>query len=148
MNEFTITKHIDAPVETVWEVLDDFGNIQQWNAGVKASEQTSDGAVAEGSTRHCDFKPFGAVNERIERYEPNQRMTIDLYETFKLPISHATADFKLAAERDGTALTIHYSYALNRLGRAAKGVTDSQLRKGLGGLADGLAIESERLTTT
>jgi hypothetical protein len=71
MPEFTITRQIGAPVETVWEVLNDFGDIHKWSPGVTASELTSEGVVAEGSTRHCDFAPFGGVNERIERHEPN-----------------------------------------------------------------------------
>jgi uncharacterized protein YndB with AHSA1/START domain len=146
MPEFTITQHINTPIESVWEVLDDFGDIQRWNDGVKASELTSDGRVSQGSTRHCDFAPFGAVNERITGYEPNQRMIIHLYETFKLPISDATADFRLAESADGTVLTINYTYTLNRIGRAAKAYTDKQLRKGLGGLATGLQKEAERIS--
>ncbi len=146
MEEFTITHQIDAPVETVWAVLDDFGDIQRWNTGVKTSALTSDGPVAQGSTRHCDFTPFGGVEERIDHYEPSVRMTVNIHETNKLPISDAIADFKLAAHEAGTALTIHYTYTLNRLGRMAKRTTDKQLRKGLGGLAEGLQQEAERIT--
>lgn len=148
MAEFTITRHINAPIATVWEVIDDFGDIQRWNDGVKASALTSDGPVGQGSTRHCDFVPFGAVEERIVGYEPNQRMTIDLYETHKLPISKAIADFHVAVAEDGTDLRIEYSYTLNRVGRAAKGYTDKQLRKGLGGLAEGLQREAERIAAS
>ena len=53
--EFTITRQIDAPVETVWAVLEDFGDIQRWSPGVTNSNLTSEGPVSEGSTRHCDF---------------------------------------------------------------------------------------------
>lgn len=145
MPEFTITRQIAAPVDTVWHVLDDFGDIQRWNPGVAASGLTSQGPVAEGSTRHCDFKPFGGVDERIERYEPNQRMTVHLHETFKLPISDAIADFNLASRHGGTELTLRYNYTLNRLGRMAKGTTAKQLQKGLGGLAEALQQESESI---
>ena len=145
MPEFTITRTIAAPVETVWEVLDAFGSIADWGSGVKFSELTSDGAVAEGSTRHCDFAPLGAVNERIEAYVPNERMTVSLYETFKLPISHAIADFSLGSVDGGTELSIHYSYTPNRLGRLAKKTTDKQMQKGITGLADDLQRESERV---
>ncbi len=147
MPEFTITRQIDAPVSTVWEVLNDFGDIQRWNPGVAASELTSQGPVTAGSTRHCDFAPFGGVNERIERFEPNQRLTVDLYETFKLPISSAEADFNIAAAGDGTELKLVYSYTLNFMGRLMKGKTDKMLRKGIGGLAKSLAVESERVTS-
>ena len=145
MPEFTITREIAAPVETVWGVLNDFGDIQRWNSGVKASALTSDGPVSQGSTRHCDFTPFGAVKERIETHEPNSRMTIDLYETFKLPISGATADFNIATNGDGTELNLNYSYTTNRLGGVAKRATEKQMRKGITGLADELQQESERI---
>ncbi len=145
MAEFTITRHINAPVEKVWGVLDDFGAISDWNGGVKSSALTSDGPVSEGSTRHCDFAPLGGVNERIETYVENERMTINLFETFKLPISGAVADFNIAVEDDGTALTLHYSYTANRLGRVAKGTTEKQMRKGISGMADDLQKESERV---
>ena len=116
MPEFTITRQIAAPVERVWEVLDDFEDIQRWSPGVTSSELTSDGPVSEGSTRHCDFAPLGGVNERIDKYEPNRRMTVNLYETFKLPISGAMADFNIGPHDGGTELTIHYSYTPNLLG--------------------------------
>jgi len=146
--EFTVTRQIDAPVETVWEVLHDFGDIQRWSPGVAHSELTSDGPVGEGSTRHCDFSPFGSVNERIDRHEPNQRLTVNLIETSKLPISGAVADFNIAPHDGGTELTIHYSYTLNGLGRLVKGYTDKQMRKGIGGLARGLKEESESTALT
>lgn len=146
--EFTITRQIDAPVETVWEVLHDFGDIQRWSPGVTGSELTSHGPVGEGSTRSCDFAPFGGVNERIDRHEPNERLTVNLYETFKLPISGAVADFNIAPLDDGTELTLHYSYTPNLLGRVMKGYTDKQMRKGISGLAKGLQQESERVATS
>jgi hypothetical protein len=109
---------------------------------------TSDGDVGAGSTRHCDFAPFGGVNERVARHEPNQRLTVDIYETSRLPISGAVADFNIAPLDGGTELTLHYSYTLNALGRLVKGYTDTQMRKGLGSMAKGLQLESERIATT
>jgi len=128
-------------VETVWEVLRDFGDIQRWSPGVTYSELTSQGPVSEGSTRHCDFAPFGGVNERVDQYLPNERLTVNLYETFKLPISGAIADFNIAPHDDGTQLTLHYRYTPNRLGRLMKGYTEKQMRKGIGGMAKGLQRE-------
>lgn len=78
---------------------------------------------------------------------PNQHLTGHIYETFKLPISEAVADFNISPHGDGTDLTIHYSYTLNRLGRIAKGYTDKQMRKGIAGMTKGLQEESERLET-
>lgn len=146
--EFTITRHIEAPVETVWEVLHDFGGIQQWSPGVSYSELTSEGPVGEGSTRRCDFAPFGGVNEHIELHQPNERLTVNINETTKLPISGAVADFNIAPHDGGTELTLHYSYVLNTMGRLVKGYTDKQMRKGIGSMAKGLQQESERIAAT
>jgi len=147
MPEFTITRHIAAPVASVWEVLEDFGDIQRWNPGVTASSLTSEGPVTEGSTRHCDFAPFGGVNERVDRFEPESRLTVDLYETSRLPISNAVADFNIAESEGGTELVLNYSYTLNFMGRMMKGYTDKQMRKGIGGLAKSLQLESERIAS-
>jgi uncharacterized protein YndB with AHSA1/START domain len=144
--DFTITRQINAPVEKVWEVLEKFGDIADWNSGVKRSSLTSQGPVSEGSTRHCDLAPFGGVEERIGSYLPNERMTVNIEEASKLPMSSAVADFNIAAQAVGTELTLHYSYTSNRLGRMAKGTTDKQMRKGITGLADDLVRESERIT--
>ena len=147
MPEFTITRQIDAPVETVWEVLHDFGDIQRWSPGVTTSELTSNDPVGEGATRQCGFAPFGGVQEKIDLHEPNERLTVNIYETSKLPISNAVADFNIAPKDGGTELTLHYSYTLNTMGRLVKGYTDKQMRKGIGGMARGLQQESERLAT-
>jgi uncharacterized protein YndB with AHSA1/START domain len=147
MPDFTITRQVAAPADRVWQVLDDFGHIARWSPGVKSSQLTSDGPVSEGSTRRCDLAPLGEVDERILTCEPNRRMTVDLYATFKLPISGAVADFKLAPRDGGTEVTIHYSYTPNLLGRLLKGTTDKQLRKGIGGMAKALQKESERIAT-
>ena len=147
MPEFTIIRHLDAPIDKVWEVLDNFGDIASWSPGVKRSALTSQGPVSEGTTRHCDFTPLGAVEERIEAYIPNERMTVKLYETSKLPISSAVADFSLEPHGDGTQLTLNYNYTLNRLGRIAKGQTDKQMRKGMNGLVGDLDKESQRIAT-
>jgi len=147
MPGFTFTSQIDAPVEVVWEVLRDFGDIQRWSPGVTASELTSQGPVNAGTTRHCDFAPFGGVNERIDLHRPNERLVVKIYETFKLPISGAVADFNIAPHDGGTELTLHYSYTLNLLGRLVKGYTDKQMRKGIGSMARGLQRESERIAS-
>jgi uncharacterized protein YndB with AHSA1/START domain len=146
--EFTVTRQIDAPVETVWEVLHDFGDIQRWSPGVTTSELTSNDPVGEGATRQCGFAPFGGVHEKIDLHEPNERLTVNIYETSKLPISNAVADFNITPKDGGTELTLHYSYTLNTMGRLVKGYTDKQMRKGIGGMAKGLQSESERLATT
>lgn len=143
MPDFTLTRQVAAPVEAVWAVLEDFGGIQSWSSGVKASELTSNGPVGQGSTRHCDFSPAGGVNERVDRFNPNQRLTVNIFETSKLPISNAIADFAIAPKDGGTELTLNYDYTPNLMGRFMFGMLDKQMRKGMDGLATDLQRASE-----
>lgn len=142
---FTVTRQIDAPVEKVWEVLHDFGNVSRWNDGIKTSALTSEGPVAEGSTRSCEFAPFGSVSERIHNHEQHERMTIHIFEASKLPISSAVADFNLTPNEGGTEVTIDYSYEPNLLGKLMKGYTHKQMEKGIAGVAKNLDVESRRI---
>ena len=70
---------------------------------------------------------------------------VNLCETWKLPISSAVADFNIAPKDGGTELTLHYSYKRNFLGRLSGPFTERMLRRGIGGLAKSLQLESERL---
>jgi hypothetical protein len=71
-------------------------------------------------------------------------LTVNLYETFKLPISGATADFNIAPNGDSTDLTLIYNYTPNRMGKLMRRTTLKQMTKGIGGLADALKEASER----
>jgi hypothetical protein len=73
---------------------------------------------------------------------------VSLYETFKLPISDAVADFNIAEKDGATELNLHYSYTPSWMGRLMKGYTETQMRKGIGGLAKGLQRESERIAAS
>lgn len=147
MPELAITRRIDAPVEVVWEVLDDYGAIERWSPGVKRSRLTSTGSVGVGTTRHCDFA-FGGAIERIDVYEPNRRMTVNLVETFKLPMSGAVVDFRLRPVDTATELTFHYSYTPNLMGRLLATLLGKRLAAGLDGIVTGLQRECERLAVS
>jgi len=144
MPEIRVTRQIQAPLKTVWDVLNDFGDIQRWSPGVKHSKLTSDGPVEKGSTRYCDFASLGSVHERIEAYVPNEQMTISLYEPSKLPISSAMADFQLTSIEDGTMLELNYTYVPNFIGRLLKGKVHKEMNKAMEGLAKALQRECER----
>ena len=145
MRQFQLSRLIHAPIDRVWNVMDDFGNIAEWNAGVSASRMLTEGEVSHGTERRCDLAPMGAVHERITRHEVGERMTIHIYKAFKLPLKEAVADFTFASKGDDTEATVDYSYTPNVFGRIMGPWLDKQLRKGIGGLLKGLQEESERV---
>lgn len=50
MREFAIARRIAAPIDEVWYLLADSGDIQRWNPGVAGSSLTSDGPANDGGT--------------------------------------------------------------------------------------------------
>ena len=147
MPQITITRRINAAVDVVWSVLDDYGDIQRWSPSVKRSRLTSAGPTGVGTTRHCDFA-FGAAVERIEAYVPDSRLTVRLIEMFKLPMSDAVADLMLTPDGEATELAFTYRFTPNLMGRLLGGVLEKQLSNGLGALVNGLQQESERIAVS
>ena len=145
MGHFTVSRHIDASVDRVWDVLDDFGDIQRWNPGVTASALMTQGDVSQGSERVCELKPVGTIKERITSYNPGEQMTIHIYEMSKLPLKEGIADFTLAPADGGTDVTIDYRYTASF--RLMEPFMKKPLTKGLGGLLKGLQIESEKVAS-
>ena len=140
MDNFTVSRTIDAPVNAVWNELADFGNIYVWNPGVTESYLTSDQGEGVGATRHCSLSPLGAIQERIVEWEPNRQLKINIYDFAKLPMKNAFADFRLEDLGDGrTRVDLHYEYENSALGRfIPRGYFRGQLERGMGGLLTGL----------
>lgn len=148
MLELVMVRQIHAPVHVVWNVLDDYGEIQRWSPGVKRSGLTTPGPVGVGTVRFCDFAPMGRALERIDVYEPHQRMTISLLETSLVPLSDVTVDFSLVSHDTGTQLTVTYRGTPNRAMRLLARLFPRQMAKGLDGIVTGLQRESERVAQT
>ena len=146
MPEFTITRRTSASASDVWAVLNDFGDIQRWAPGVRASSLETEGTVGKGTMRHCAFKPFGSVREEIERYIPNQRMTVKIFDPKRLPMSGAVADFSLSEDEHGSEVTLHYRYESNRSGGVFGRLLAKMMRQGIEDMLDALIVESKGLS--
>ena len=134
MIAFSVSRTIAAPIDEVWAVLADFGNIYKWNPGVTDSHLTGEQGGGVGATRHCDLKPMGTLEERITGWLPGEELVIDIYETKKLPLRRGLATFRLAEAGGGTTVTVDYRYEPTLMGRAAK----TMFVRGFEGLLRGL----------
>lgn len=105
---------IDTPVSQVWDVLADFGNIQNLSPNVVKSYLTSDQQTGVGTTRHCDFATMGAqVEERIVEWQEGKSMKIDIYASKNLPMmTGMVATFELVLEGNKTKLVGTFEYSM------------------------------------
>ncbi len=145
MTKLNIEMRINAPKETVWEVLAYLGIIYKWKPGVSHSYSTSSETVGEGAMRHCDLQnakggSIGYLEERAFDWRDGEGFTIDIYES-NLPLKRNHVRFDLESNGDGTIVTITPDYALKfgPLGVLADLLIGRrQLKKGMADMAAGL----------
>lgn len=106
---------INTPKERVWQVLADFGGVQNYNPNVKKSYATSEANGGLGATRHCDLTLFGAsVEERITDWQEDREYSIEIFDGQKSP-PFKTAVARLAVREDGqvgSIVTGEFDYTL------------------------------------
>lgn len=145
MRTVQVTKTLDAPQQSVWNVLYDFPNISQWNSGVTSSFATGQ-ELGVGAQRHCDLSPTGQLEETLVELDEPTRAVVSIDTAKRIPIKRGRVEFLLEPVGSGTKVTINYSYA--PIGGPLAGVVgrvmDPQLRNGFGGFLDDLGAEAAR----
>ncbi len=83
---------INASAEKVWQILDDFGDVDQFSIGVKRSPIIGDKTSGLGAKRHCVFYDDSSLVEEIIEYEAHKRLKVSLDEPPK-PMKAMCAGF-------------------------------------------------------
>jgi len=126
------TVRINAPKAKVWEILGDFGNVQNLSPGIAKSYLTSDAKNGIGASRHCDFTAMGAqVEEKIIEWDEGNAFKIELYDAKNLPmIRGMKALFTLESDNEETILTSVFEYHMNGVvGDLLNGLKMKQMNK-------------------
>ena len=84
---------INAPVEKVWEVLDDFGGVDKFSIGVQQSSLIGDKASGLGAVRSCVFYDQTSLREEIIEYDKNKSLKLVLTH-FTIPMKSMFAGFR------------------------------------------------------
>lgn len=102
--QITYETVINAPADRVWEVLNDFGNVQNFHPLVLESHLLTDVAGGQGADRRCDFGKGVALYERIVDCTEERSMDVDIYRREGMPsvVRSMSAHFELAPTADGT----------------------------------------------
>jgi len=102
--KITYETKIDAPVERVWELLNDFGNVQNFHPLVLESHSLSNLAGGTGAERRCDFGKGVALYERIVDVSDGTSMEVEIYklEGMPKPVRSTKVHFELEPSGSGT----------------------------------------------
>ncbi len=99
---------IDAPAEQVWEVLADFGNVYKWAPAVTHSYSTSESNGGPNSSRHCDIRGFGSVDEDILEWAEGKSFR---YSATPLgPIGESVSLWAVEPRGDGSTVILEFEY--------------------------------------
>jgi uncharacterized protein YndB with AHSA1/START domain len=142
---FTAEVHIDAPVESVWDVLADIGAIHTWNPGVVESHVTSETSDGVGASRRCNLAGNTYFDEDVVEWSPNEAITFRIVGT-NMPFARADIAFRLQPEGGGTLVTVSPDYAMKfgPLGWLMDALmVRRNYRKGVAQLLDGLRAQVE-----
>lgn len=111
MTVLTHEIQIDVPPERVWPVLADLEAVQHYNPGVARARYITGQREGIGASRQCDLRPKGWVKERVIGWEPNQAVTLELYES-QWPVEFMRWRTAVRPESAGTRVTQRMEYRL------------------------------------
>lgn len=115
MPRFERTVRIDAPRDRVWSLLADFGGIERFHPGLRASRSTSARNEGIGASRHCELRPAGSVEERAVGWDEGRSLRVEIYAgrgTPPLDFRRSRIRFELRDDGAGTAVDAVLDYRL------------------------------------
>ena len=112
MPRFSVETFVGVKSDLVWEVLADYGNVSEWNSGIRESKLTSDGDVGIGSVRHCEMDKGMFINERSLEWDEGKRLVIEMTDS-SMPMKAFVAEFALRSDGVGTIVSMTPTYALS-----------------------------------
>ena len=152
MQEITIQSAVDAPIEQVWRVIADYGNVAVWNPNIKASRIIGEQAQGVGALRQCDLSDGkNYVQERITAWEEGKSLSLDVVDG-TMPFEHA--EFEVELEAAGSSQTkVHMKMRFKpkggALGKVAAVVMiKPMMRRLFGKIAGGLKAHVEGAAQT
>jgi carbon monoxide dehydrogenase subunit G len=98
----TITFHLDAPPERVFDYIADIRNEAEWSKDITSVELVGDGPIGPGTEFDTVYRGFGAMRLVLSEYQRAAHLTID--GDGPRIVMHFEMD--LAPEGEGTSVTM------------------------------------------
>ncbi len=138
---------LDAPRSSVWAVLADYPNIDEWNVGVLNSFAIGDATEGVGAARQTELMPKGAMRmrETVTEWVALERMVIDVDQIKKQPVKRATMTMTLSGGGEATQFEMSYDYEARGgpLAFILGPMLDRQMGKAFEGFMDNLEVTAQ-----
>jgi uncharacterized protein YndB with AHSA1/START domain len=151
MRNVKVARTLAAPRSSVWAVLADYPNIDDWNDGVMNSYAIGDATEGVGAQRQTELVPNGAMRmrETVAEWVPEERMVIAVDKIEKQPLKQATMTFTLSDGGEATPFTMSYDYEPKGgpLAYIYGPLLDRLMKKGFNAFIDDLEPTAQNRTT-
>lgn len=93
MSEVHVKEEIAAPVQTVWEMLSDFGGVAKWSAAIESCEVEGDGV---GAVRTLAMPGGLKLQERLESFDEDAKsFSYSIIEPCPLPFTNYVSEVRI-----------------------------------------------------
>lgn len=106
---------IQATRDKVWRVWSQFGNVQDYVAGVPKSYLTGTTQEGIGTERRCEISPKQVVDEKITDWEDGSRYVMEVTRATGVPIGSLSADCRVGGTNGAATATISVRYSMKGL---------------------------------
>jgi len=131
---------VDASPEEVWELLADFGGVEDYLLAITASDWIGGTEMGDGAARYCDISFQGRnvhVKERIFDYVEGSEFTYDVYDWTNFPLDRMHNTFGVMVDDAGQTVVynvIDYKLKPRMLSGVMRGTMSRSARGSLLGI--------------
>ncbi|MCI0633822.1 MAG: SRPBCC family protein [Actinobacteria bacterium] len=118
---------IEAPVDKVWSVLADFGNVAPWAPTIPASRLLTEATGGVGAERTCTHEAGFEVTERVVEWNEGRDFSYDVY-GLPTPIESLRVTWAIRAQDNATMVTLTLR---PEIGSGPPGLTTEALEVGV-----------------
>ena len=97
MHSVRASRVLHAPIDRVWDVLDDFGGISTYHPNVESSRVVNGIETGEGARRECHLDDGGRIEETITAYTPGEGYVVEFTDVGSYPLRSNTVEISVRA---------------------------------------------------
>ncbi|MCE7735021.1 MAG: SRPBCC family protein [Candidatus Heimdallarchaeota archaeon] len=142
MNQSKVTKTINLPIEQVWEVVADFGNVHYYHPYVESTSLLTENNNELNAERVCHFYDGQNIHEKVTHFEKYEYVEIAILDGLKGPVKNVNGKIivkKVSDEVTDLSMILSYETKFGIIGSVMNRlIMKSQFRKLINNVLAGL----------